>query len=785
MTDGTEVYVRPGDPNSTHDMSVSGGGEKFGIRLTDGWQGLQQIPDRQTTKVVDEAGTRFGDGDPSNAHIEQRDWSGGRAAKYLVDDKSKFYDSQSMITWVSGKALPSYQWHIAQGDHRDDAQHMPGNMNWHALLSTKRYVAMNFQATASWNATAIQLWIRRVGNPGTLTAALYTHSAGVGTEMESETVTSETITDVVSVFHQFDFALPQSIVNGTQYWIVVYGDSVDTIDNHWEIGVNVATNDSQYSSNGSSWNENAGFTHYFRLIDDTDPIKQHFFIVAKLLHMVDQPGSGDSNLYKWDETNDEWDVVTVTGDTLSSPVKSVAVSNDIAHMARGTGETIWTYDYSGPTGQDDATGGNTADVLLASYYAGNGDDEDPGPVIWRGENDNFVVSWSYTKPFNTDLVFSDDIQLPKGFDILSMAEYNGFVQVRTENNIFSVVDEQPERLTIGIDTIWETESFLPMIAQDEFLYFAWSHSIERWYQGQINDIGPWRDEGLPINRKGFCSAMVAGIGGTFFAINAGDDGYSSVLFWNNRGFHEVFRAWATGLQIYNLIWQPVEGDHPRLWISIGADLVYLELPFDAINPLHDPTVNYMHEGVICTSTIDMGRLGLKKAFREITAITQNLTAGIEIAVDYQIDDDVGTDNWVYIGKFLESEEDTLPVDEGNRRKIRFRLRFRTNNSDVPPIMEALIVEGFGRIPFKRNYNLNLTAGSYQVTWVGHPDHDPNTFVDFLMDAAVNAVLFRVRSAWKHQDDLWVTIEPASVFPQFVNRFTGEWSGDLRLTFREA
>jgi hypothetical protein len=780
-----EVYVRPGDPNSTHDISVSGGGQKFGVRLRDQFEGMQQIPSTQQTKVVDQAGTRFGDGDPSNAHIEQRDWSGGRGLKYLVDDKSRFFDSQNMITWVTGKVLPSYQFQIALGDHRDADQSQPGNVSWQGLLGSKRYIAINFDASASYNAEEILLWIRRIGNPGTLTAALYSDSAGApNTLLQSATVDTDTITDFISVLHRFDIAT-QALTISTTYWVVVYGDTNDNINNRWEIGVNVATDDSYYSSAGSSWTANAGFSLYYRVVDDATAIKHHFFTVGKLLHAVDQPGSGASSLYKWDETNDDWDSVSVSGDALSNPVKSVAVSNDIAHMARGATETIWTYDYSGPTGQDDLTAGNNADVLLAGYYSGNGDDQDPGPVIWRAENDNFLISWSYTKPFNTDLAFEDDIQLEKGFDVLSMAEFNGFVQVRTESNIWSVVDEQPERLTIGIDHVWETEDFLPMLAQDEFLYFAWSHSVERWYQGQINDIGPWRDEGLPTDRKGFCSAMASGIGGTFFAFNAGADGYSHILFWNNRGMHEVFRAWDKGLQIYNIAWQPVAGAKPRLWISIGADLVYLELPQDAINPLHDATVNYMHEGVLISSIIDMGRLGLKKAFFNDTATTENLTAGIEIALDYQVDDDVGTDDWLSAGKFLESEEDVVAIDEGNRRKMRLRLRFRSNNADVPPVLNALIVEGFGRVPFKRQWNLDLTTGDYQVTWVGGRDHDPNKFLDFLMDAAMNAVLFRIRSVWEPQDDLWVTIAPTSVFPEFVNRFSGEWQGDLTVTFREA
>ena len=83
----TEVYVRPGDPNSTHDFSIAGGGQIFGFRLDDGIESIQAVADQASTILASAEGKKYGDWEPKHSHIEQRDWSGGRGQKDFSDDK--------------------------------------------------------------------------------------------------------------------------------------------------------------------------------------------------------------------------------------------------------------------------------------------------------------------------------------------------------------------------------------------------------------------------------------------------------------------------------------------------------------------------------------------------------------------------------------------------------------------------------------------------------------------------------------------------------------------------
>ena len=134
------------------------------------------------------------------------------------------------------------------------------------------------------------------------------------------------------------------------------------------------------------------------------------------LYKVSQPATGNSLLYEWDETYDEWDVCpdlsTDGTDALSGIVKSVAVSGDLAHFARGTGgsdETIFVFDKDGSDhkGEDDQTAGNKADVVLACT------DPVDGPQIARYENDNNYWSRSDVKALDTDLAFGTDVEFHK------------------------------------------------------------------------------------------------------------------------------------------------------------------------------------------------------------------------------------------------------------------------------------------------------------------------------------------------------------------------------------
>jgi hypothetical protein len=647
------------------------------------------------------------------------------------------------------------------------------------------------QDTTSYDAAETLLLIRRRGNPGTLTVELWTDDGGGEPDAiissVTDTTTTATVTDIVSKWLAFTATGTPTLAHGTDYHVVVYGVSTDNATNHWAVGVDTSGSASFTSEDGGTWAA-AGDTMYYRVVDADVPSKWHQFLLDGTdMYAVNQPAAGNSEIYIWDETNDEWDDIgALTGDAISNIVFDVAVSKNIAHMARSTTEVIFTFYNNGgtKTGQDDATGGNKADRLLAF------NDPVDGPQIWRSENDTWYMSRSDVKTFGTDLVFGDDIKLPEGFNILQLVSYNDQVWARTTDGIYSLKNDRPSKLDVGLDTVIEQTSYdAPLLAKDLFLYLGWSYSLERLYGGTLDDIGPWKGAGLPDGLQGSVSALAGGVGMLFAAVDGGSSNTSSVYALTEGGniWHPIWEAWEAGQRIRNLFVQPQNGStNPlRLWISVGADLVYIDFPDESLNPLKDSNQEFVWESVVETSAMDMGAASLPKLFKELSVVSKSLGTVANIGADYQIDQDVGDSDWIQATELYQSPRDNVPLNLGNREKIRLRLRMMTNTSTTPVAISATVLKGLARTPMKRQWNVRVKMGHLQRTRRGAQDHDPIAFYKWILKSAqsAEAVLMEANDELMH--NVYVFIESPSLFRQFLNTIQKWIAGTVTLTLREA
>jgi hypothetical protein len=215
-------------------------------------------------------------------------------------------------------------------------------------------------------------------------------------------------------------------------------------------------------------------------------------------------------------------------------------------------------------------------------------------------------------------------------------------------------------------------------------------------------------------------------------------------------------------------------------------LVYQEWPQETFNPLRDGEMNYQHECVLVTGSIDMGAARLPKFFKELSLISENLTTGIEVHLDYQVDEDIGSPTWIRAETFYSSPEDSLSINTGNVRKIRARLRLLTNRTAIPPVAVATVLEGFARTPLKYQWNMRVKVSDTQRNLSGvNVDHDPDEFLNWLKDAATGARKVYMRSIWEQMDRKYVIVEPPSLLRQFSNNILGFWGGSVTVTVREA
>src|SRR3990167_9500510 len=86
------VSVHPESPANTHHISLSGLGRTFGVRLERGAKSIIEAPIQPSNVERGGGVKKFGDFDPQFAHIEMRDWTGGRGGEFLSDDPTMYYD---------------------------------------------------------------------------------------------------------------------------------------------------------------------------------------------------------------------------------------------------------------------------------------------------------------------------------------------------------------------------------------------------------------------------------------------------------------------------------------------------------------------------------------------------------------------------------------------------------------------------------------------------------------------------------------------------------------------
>lgn len=814
--------------NALQTLTVHDGVNRYDLWVEGGEAGIREVSQQPSSIFAAGGGPgRYGDAEPLFATNEQRTWEGGRGLEFFADDQTRYTDSKNAWTLTPGKIGPSPQWFFAS-NYRDTDIDMPGNMDWRTLFGGSRYIAKTFTASASYSADKVYLWIRRVGNPGTLTVELTADSAGdPGTAAQTVTVTTSDVTDYLSLLYPFDWSGTESLTGSTVYHIKAYGASTDDQASHWEVGVDVTGSASQYSSDNSTWTS-ASYSMYTRVVDadinvvEWQPFEldqQQYFVTkytdgtASKVFQVGTRGKAtagaattltdtdasfgtsseyDNALVKiirgtgvgqirnisshtgtvltvatWDINPDSTSeyIIYQTGRlnevTEGTPalgtVTDVSVYNNIAMFAQGESDNIRRMRFNPgaatPAHEWEEDGTNKASKLATAFIAGT------GLVTWRANNDTSAagavtvsrgtaVAWGGGHTFGTAIkVGNGDYPVTNLVAHDDTSGSSSRLWVLKTGEIGYIDTDKWYRVNVDISSFTEATNGLAALSHGLYLYFNWSWTSERLYGTALDDLDPNREAGIPSGRQGYISAMAAHPVGPIKSIDA-DTGTSSVMFFDNIGYHEIFRAWEAGKRIRSLTWQKNEGGKKFLWVACGDDLVYMEFPRNHRNPFADTTQKYMHEFSYESAIYDMGNSSIRKLFADVTAITQNLDgSGIYGEVDFQKDNDIGTSTWTVIdaGRFLLSPASTIMLDQGEVRQLKLRFRFYTNIATTPPIVNAIDLEGVGQLPRKSLYSMQVHLGDIAKKIAGtNPE-----FFDVVTEGQKNARIWTVeRSKYK-------------------------------------
>lgn len=718
----------------------------------------------QFSIVLNSERRRFGDFD------EQRDWSGGRGGERYSDDSSRYKDAKEAWAWYEGYLFPSLQWQFSSGYRSADFA-MVGSKSWRGLFGSTQSISRTFTASASYNADKAWIWMRRVGTPDTMTLELRTNSSGSpsSTVLKSATVTTSTITDVVSVLQVFDWTSTQALVSGTTYHIVVCGADTDNDLNHWEVAVDTSGVSSKYSASGAgdtgSWTT-ADFSMYYRITDADINRRWWFFIYNENLYKVSNEAV--TKLYKWDETTDVWS--EITGHGLTTVTGRPVEMNNFCYFPCGDTTAIRVYNGSAWDAQTVASGQGCATGLALGFS-----ESDNKIQMWRYNNalvsggtaTGLRVSVSradVVAPYTTDLTFRESKLIGDNSTLITgIDSVNNTLWVRKSNEIGTVTSDRYTELDYGIKKTPSSNNGIAFVAWNGLIYYNWLFSTQRVFSGTVDNVGSKR---FPSGRQGIDSSYTTYVAWMFIANDAGASGTSSVLLYDGLAQHEFARAWASGRRIRDVFVQPVANQRARLWFDCGGDSMFIELPDNAVNPLDDSSMKYMHEAVLESSEIDMGTASkLPKFIKEMTLTSKNLDGkGKVVYFDYQLDDEVGDttyENTPPIDRFVTSPEDSININEGNLRRFAYRLRLLTDNQLVPPIIRGIVPNGFARSPARRV--LDVTAEVKDFTVKGKVQKASDV-INWLEELSESAYMVHVRSAFEQYDDFYGVLAPPQIYP---------------------
>jgi hypothetical protein len=473
----------------------------------------------------------------------------------------------------------------------------------------------------------------------------------------------------------------------------------------------------------------------------------------------------------------KWTLCTLST-ALTGVVNDVTVMQNQVLMTQGSAiDLMRMHIKSDATYESKVSTGHKADFVHC-YYDGNN-----GNLVWKGLQVDSTVAHAATAAYADAMTFDSDIPVGDNSNAITrLGDHDGNLYVHKTNSVWRLSGDKPAKIPIGLDALPSLKNGLVSISRDMFYHFSWSHSVERIYGSTVSDYGPWKGPGMPPDRKGYFSDGIGVVQNIHFGLDA-ESGISSVLSFNERGFHELFRGFERGKRVEKVFWQPIDGGNPLFWISYGGELCYLKFPNNTMNPSNDENVRYEPEGYIDLAAMNMGYEQLPKVYKDVDILSRN-NKGNGIDLFYQSDADVGSTKWTYLGSAYTSPVGTIKVGVDQTRNIRYRVRVTANDLRTPPVVTAVVAKVFARSPVSRVWTIRVKAGGVRKNGHQVTGRELSRIYKFLWTSCTGGKTLMMHSRFPDVDRLPVVVEAPGVGRTTLNTVMMLWTGTFFLTVRE-
>lgn len=364
--------------------------------------------------------------------------------------------------------------------------------------------------------------------------------------------------------------------------------------------------------------------------------------------------------------------------------------------------------------------------------------------------------------FGTDLTFQGSILTGDNtFRITGLYSHQNQLYVTKEDVLYHLNGTIPIEIKYGADASPNAmNGAAACTGMDGQFYLAANHDVV--FLSGSNSYPTHLPFNLPSNRSGYVTDMCSQLGWLFVALDAGGDGYSSIMRMTlqDRTWHEQVRSFSVGRRIRSVAWMSLVDARSQLLFECQGELMFQQMPLYGVRPLQDSSIAYQHEAIVELATMDL--LNTNPKYFSFFAMDSKKLAdastaavyGREIALDYQLNNNIGGTAWVNAGSFGISPQDRVMVGKGNQMKIRPRLRIESNEASNPPIVENLSLSLFSKARTFNSFILDVNAA-------GDDELSGEQLYDELIEMFFSADVVEVESVFEfiHQKQMIIDIAP--------------------------
>jgi len=391
-----------------------------------------------------------------------------------------------------------------------------------------------------------------------------------------------------------------------------------------------------------------------------------------------------------------------------------------------------------------------------------------------------------TSPLGTPLTFGTDVTFQTSIltgdntlPITGLYNHQDQIYVAKEDVLYNVTGTVPVKIKYGADASPSLYNGLAACTgMDGQFYVGANHDVIM--VSGSNSYSLNLNVNLPSARSGHVFDMMSRLGWLFVIINGGASGYSSIMRMGlqDHSWHEQIRGFASGRTITDMAWVALPDARSQFVFCCAGELLYQEMPLYGVRPIQDTGCAYQHEATVEFATMDL--LNTDPKFFSFFALgSKNLananTAAVygrEIALDYQLNDNVGTSSWIQGGSFGISPLDKIYLGKGSQTKIRPRLRIENNQAANPPIVENFDLSLFSRTKTFNSFLLDINAN-------GEEEMTGEDLYNAIVDMVFTADVIETQSIFDfmHNKQMIVSVQPNV---NISNLEGAEWNGVFQL-----